>query len=105
MKIWWILLLGGAATYLTRLSMILLFSRWEIPAWLRDGLRLVPAAVFSALIAQEVFIRNGQIDLSFYNERILAALAATLIAWRTKNVLLTLAVGMATLWALQMFFH
>jgi len=24
------------------------------------------------------------------------------VAWRTRNVLLTLAVGMATLWALQM---
>lgn len=105
MKIWWILLLGGLATYLTRLSMILLFSHWQIPPWQGRALRLVPAAVFSAIIAQEVFIQNGAINLSFHNERILAALAATLIAWRTKNVLLTLAVGMATLWALQMFFH
>jgi branched-subunit amino acid transport protein len=105
MKIWWILLLGGAATYLTRLSMILLFSRCQIPSWLTRALRLVPAAVFSAIIAQEVFYQKGKIDLSMHNERILAALAATLIAWRTKNVLLTLAVGMATLWALQMFFH
>ncbi len=105
MKIWWLLLLGGLATYLTRLSMILLFSRWQIPPWLGRALRLVPAAVFSAIIAQEVFVNNGQINLSFHNERILAALTASLIAWRTKNILLTLAVGMATLWALQWFFH
>lgn len=105
MKIWWILLLGGTATYLTRLSMILLFSRWQIRPWLGRALRLVPAAVFSAIIAQEVFLPNGQMNLSFHNERILAALAATLVAWRTKSVLLTLAVGMATLWALQMFFR
>ncbi len=105
MTIWWLLLLGGLATYLTRLSMILLFSRWQVPEWLARALRLVPAAVFSAIIAQEVFVRSGQINLSFHNERILAAFAATLTAWRTKNVLLTLAVGMATLWALQMAFQ
>ncbi|MCS6907358.1 MAG: AzlD domain-containing protein [Anaerolineales bacterium] len=105
MKIWLILLLGGLATYLTRLSMILLFTHWQIPPWLGRALRLVPAAVFSAIIAQEVFIQNGGINLSFHNERILAALAATLIAWRTKHILLTLGVGMATLWALQAFFH
>lgn len=105
MKIWLILILGGAATYLTRLSVILLFTRWQVPTWLGRALRLVPAAVFSAIIAQEVFLQNGWINLSFHNERILAALAATLIAWRTKNVLLTLAVGMVTLWVLQMFFH
>ncbi|RCK72522.1 MAG: putative transmembrane protein [Anaerolineae bacterium] len=102
MNIWYILLLGGAATYLTRLSMILLFSRRQIPPRLERALRLVPAAVFSAIIAQEVFLQNGQLNLSFHNERIAAALAATLVAWRTRNVLLTLAVGMATLWALQM---
>jgi len=102
MKIWVILLLGGLATYLTRLSMILLFSRRQIPVRLERALRLVPAAVFSAMIAQEVFLANGQLNLSFHNERIAAALAASLVAWRTRNVLLTLAVGMATLWALQM---
>lgn len=46
MKIWLILLLGGLATYLTRLSMILLFTHWQIPPWLGRALRLVPAAVF-----------------------------------------------------------
>ncbi|GAB4474554.1 MAG: AzlD domain-containing protein [Anaerolineales bacterium] len=105
MKIWWILILGGAVTYLTRLAMILLFSRWQIPHWLSQALRLVPAAVFSAIIAQEVFYQNGEINLSFHNERILAALVASLIAWQTKNILLTLAVGMATLWVLQIYFH
>lgn len=104
MKIWYILLLGGALTYLTRLSMILLFSRRRISPRLERALRLVPAAVFSAIIAQEVFLQNGQLNLSFQNERLAAALTATLVAWRTRNVLLTLAAGMATLWALQMAF-
>jgi branched-subunit amino acid transport protein len=101
MKIWWILILGGLATYLTRLSMILLFSRWEIPAWLRRALRLVPAAVFSAIIAQEVLTQNGKLNLGMSNPRILAAALATVVAWKTRSVLLTILVGMVTLWVLQ----
>jgi branched-subunit amino acid transport protein len=101
MKIWWILILGGLATYLTRLSMILLFSRWEIPAWLRRALRLVPAAVFSAIIAQEVLTQNGKLNLGMSNPRILAAALATVVAWKTHSVLLTILVGMVTLWVLQ----
>jgi branched-subunit amino acid transport protein len=100
-NIWLILIFGGLATYLTRLSMILLFSRWEIPAWLKRALRLVPAAVFSAIIAQEVLTQNGAVYLAPHNTRMLAAAVATLVAWKTRSVLLTILVGMATLWVLQ----
>ena len=44
---------------------------------------------------------NGPLDISLSNVRLLAGLAATLVAWRTKNVLLTIGVGMAALWILQ----
>ncbi len=101
MKIWWILILGGLATYLTRLSMILLFSHWEIPAWVRRALRLVPAAVFSAIIAQEVLSQNGELNLGWGNPRILAAALAIGVAWKTRSVLLTILVGMVTLWVLK----
>ncbi|MGB9641053.1 MAG: AzlD domain-containing protein [Anaerolineales bacterium] len=101
MKIWLILILGGLATYLTRLSMILLFSRWEIPTWLQRALRLVPAAVFSAIIAQEVLTQNGELNLALGNPRILAAALATVVAWKTRSVLLTILVGMVTLWLLK----
>lgn len=101
MKIWLILILGGLSTYLTRLSMILLFSRWEIPAWLQRALRLVPAAVFSAIIAQEVLTQNGKLNLEMTNPRILAAALATVVAWKTRSVLLTILIGMVTLWLLK----
>jgi branched-subunit amino acid transport protein len=98
MTICLIFLFGGITTYLTRLSMILLFSRWKIPAWLQRALRLVPAAVFSAIIAQEVFAPSGKLNLSLNNARILAAIFASGVAWKTRNVLLTILIGMVTLW-------
>jgi branched-subunit amino acid transport protein len=44
---------------------------------------------------------HGQFNLSFGNARLLAGVLATLVAWRTKSVLLTIAVGMIGLWALS----
>ncbi|MBF8282806.1 MAG: Branched-chain amino acid transport, partial [Anaerolineales bacterium] len=44
---------------------------------------------------------RGALDLSLGNARLLAGGLAMLVAWRTKNVLLTIAVGMGALWILQ----
>ena len=91
----------GLVTYLTRLTPIWLLTRLTIPLWLRQAMRYVPTAVLTAIIFTEVLIPNGNLDLSLHNERLLSALLAALIAWRTGNVLATIAVGMMALWVLQ----
>lgn len=75
----------------------------EIPRLLQRGLHYVPPAVLSAIIFPEVFRPGGNFDLSLGNVRLLAGLLAAVIAWRTKNVLLTIGGGMAALWLLQWF--
>ena len=99
-----ILLGGGLITYAIRLSFILLMERITVPYWLQRGLRLVPVAVFSALIFQLVFYAGETINLNPLNPRLLSAILAGWVAWRTKNVILTLLVGMVVLFALQVFF-
>jgi branched-subunit amino acid transport protein len=66
-------------------------------------LRFVPAAVLTAMVIPLLFYEDGALEVSLGNERLPAGLAAALIAWRTRNVLLTLGGGMATLWILQAF--
>jgi branched-subunit amino acid transport protein len=98
----WLTLLGmGLITYGIRLSMILLLGRFELSDGLRRALRLVPPAVLSAIIFPELLRPNGALDISFGNPRLLAGIIAALVAWRTKNALLTIGVGMAALWVLQ----
>ncbi len=97
MTVWLTMLLVGAGTYLTRLSFILLFGKREIPAVVRRALRFVPPAVLTALIFPELLLPSGSLDLSLGNERLVAGLVAALIAWRSKNVLLTILAGMAVL--------
>ena len=100
----WMTILGaGAVTFALRLSFIALLGRIRIPPSLGRALRFVPAAVLTAMVVPLLFYEDGALEVSLGNERLLAGLVAALIAWRTRNVLLTLGGGMATLWILQAF--
>lgn len=97
MTAWLTMLLVGLGTYGTRLSFILLFGQRGIPAVVRRALRYVPPAVLTAIIFPELLLTDGEFNLSLGNERLLAGLVAALVAWRSKNVLLTIIAGMAAL--------
>jgi branched-subunit amino acid transport protein len=98
----WLLLIGmGLVTYAIRLSLIVLIGRVDVPPLIQRALRFVPPAVLSAIIFPELLRPGGTLDLSFGNVRLLAGILAALVAWRTKNVLLTIGVGMVALWVLQ----
>ena len=95
------LLIIGLLTYAIRLSFILFFSRMDIPSLLLRAFRFVPVAVLSAIIVPALFLPKGTLALSFGNARLLAGIIAVGVAWKTKNVLVTLIVGMGALYALQ----
>ena len=100
-SLWLTIVIAGVLTFATRLSFIALLERIKLPAWFQRALRFVPAAVLSAIILPETASRNGAQDLSLHNPQILAGCLAVLVAWRTKNVLVTILAGMAALLALQ----
>jgi branched-subunit amino acid transport protein len=97
MSIWLVMVIAGLLTFVTRLSFILLLDRLPMPQWFRRGLRFVPVAVLSAIILPELTSPNGSLFLSWRNPQLLAGAVAILVAWKTKNVLLTIAAGMAAL--------
>jgi branched-subunit amino acid transport protein len=90
------LLIGGmfAVTFLTRYPMMLLVSRIEVPAQMTQAFRYVPIAVLSAIIAPIIFVQDGQISIQINNHFLLAALISVFISWRTRNLLLTIVLGM-----------
>lgn len=101
MNIWLVMLIGGLLTFAIRLSFILLLERVRMPEWFRRGLRFVPVAVLSAIILPELVSPNGSLFLSWRNPQLLAGMAAILVAWKTKNVILTILAGMAALLVFQ----
>jgi branched-subunit amino acid transport protein len=96
-NIWLVMLLGGLLTFGIRFSFIYLFGKFHIPETVRKALHYVPPAVLSALVFPELFLRDGTLDLSLGNVRLLAGLVAVLVAWYSRNTLLTIVVGMLAL--------
>ncbi|KAA3657347.1 MAG: AzlD domain-containing protein [Chloroflexi bacterium] len=94
MNIWLIIIGMGIITYLIRLTPILLLERVGMRSELQQALKFVPAAVLSAIIFPELLMPGGTLDISLGNERLLAGLLAAVVAWRTKNILVTIGVGM-----------
>jgi branched-subunit amino acid transport protein len=101
MTIWWVMILGGLATFTIRAFFILLVGQREIPPLVRRGLYFIPPAVLTAIIVPELLLPRGKLEISLTNPNLLAGMVAVLVAWRTRSVLLTIVVGMAVFWIAQ----
>ena len=98
----WLTIVGaGLGTWILRLSFIETWQWLSVPPLLDRALRYVPAAVMAALVVPALVRPEGAVDLSPDNLRLMAGILAAFVAWYSRNVLLTLIVGMAALWALQ----
>ena len=100
---WWIVILVvGALNFLARLSFIAVFARFEMPPVVARGLRFVPAAMLTAIVVPAVvFSAPGTLAFNYANPKLVAAAIAAAVAWRTKDALATMGVGMVALWLLQ----
>ena len=101
---WMTMIIVGILTFGIRLSFIVILDRWQPPKIIQRALRFVPVAVLSAIIAPELVLPGGTLDFSLGNYRLLAGLVATLVAWKTKNIVWTIIAGMGFLLALQTWF-
>ena len=101
LPVWLLFIALAVGTFALRFSFVYLFGKVEMPDWLRRALRFVPASVLAALVFPALTYPNGALDLSLGNVRLLAGLGGALVAWKTKNVLWTIAVGMVLFWVLE----
>ena len=101
--LWVTIIVIGLLTLGIRLSFIVFIGKMQVSPIMQKALRFVPIAVLSALIAPALFFSNGSLFVSLSNPRLIAGLLAIFIAWRTKNILLTIFSGMACLFILQAF--
>lgn len=103
MNDWLLMLAAGALTFGIRISFLTIVDHGALPAWLRDGLRLVTPSALAAIILPAVLYTGdpARFDASAANERLWAAIIAGAVAWLTRNVWATIGVGMGALWVLQ----
>ena len=104
MMIWMVTLVVGVLNFVSRVSFIAWFARNDMPPLLTRALRHVPAAMLTAIAVPAVaFIAPGTLDLTASNAKLVAALVAGLTAWWWKNTVVTIVVGMTTLWLMRYF--
>jgi branched-subunit amino acid transport protein len=80
---------------------MLLALRGEVAPWLRRWLDYVPVAVFTALILPPLLLRSGERPELTFGPALPAGVMGALVAWRSGNVLLTIAAGLAVFWLLR----
>ena len=97
-----IFILGGMLTFAMRFSFIYLIGRVVLPDYARRVLRFVPAAVLAAIIAPEVLLHSGRLDVSLGNTYLLAGAVAVIAALWIRNTLVTILIGMGVLVFLQL---
>lgn len=100
--IWVVIGLIAAATYGFRLSFLYAFGESDASELRGERLlRLVPAAVLAALAIPAIVTIQPTVFETLTDERLLAGIVATAVAWRTEDMFATIAAGMVTLWVLR----
>jgi branched-subunit amino acid transport protein len=101
MSLWWAVIGMGIVTFLARISFIVLPPDTRIPEMLQRSLRYVAAAVLPALVMPDVLFRGVSGGFPFDAYRLVAAIVAALVAWKTRSIMATIGVGMAVLLGLR----
>ncbi len=97
-------LIGGMAlvTFTIRYSVFVVAGQVEFSTRLVSALRYVPPAVLTAIIVPAVLIPTGQtVSFSYTNPYLVGALLAFGVSWFSKNLLLTILLGMLAFWGWQ----
>jgi branched-subunit amino acid transport protein len=101
-RVWIAIVAIGLATFGFRLSFIYLFGRIDdVPPRIRRPLTYVPPAVLAALVVPDLVTVESTVTATLIDERLIAGVAAGVVAWRTENVFATIAAGMGVLWLLR----
>lgn len=99
-RVWAAILMAGAGTFAMRASFLAAASRLAtVPPFAQRLLRQIPPAALASIVVPALLRPGGELGL--FQPRLAAGLLAAAVAWRTRNVGLTLAVGLLALIALQ----
>ena len=99
-RTWTAIVLAGIGTYSMRASFLVFAHRLaDVPPGVQRLLRQIPPAALAALVVPALLRPEGTLDL--WQPRLLAGLVAAVVAWRTRNIALTLVVGIGLVMLLQ----
>ena len=92
-------LVVGIGTYITRAVFILALAKRRIPDGVLLALQFVAPAVLASLIVDLLINGDGGVPLGV--PEVIALLVGGFVAFKTRNHILTLIVGMTVFWVLR----
>jgi branched chain amino acid efflux pump len=94
----WLIILGMMiVTILPRYGVLALLGRVELPKPVFRALKFVPPAVLSAIILPALLLKDDTLYIALDNSYLVAGIFSGVVAWRTRNLLLTIVLGMAAM--------
>lgn len=96
----------AAITFAIRYGLLGISGRIRLSEKLTQLLRYIPPAVLTAIVVPAVLMPTGDtLLIAPTNARLVGAIVAVLVSYKTKNLLLTIGLGMLSFflwqWALQ----
>lgn len=92
-RVWVAIVLSGIGTYAMRASFLVFAHRLaDVPPGVQRLLRQIPPAALAAIVVPALLRPEARLDL--WQSRFPAGVVAALVAWRTRNIAMTLVVGM-----------
>jgi branched-subunit amino acid transport protein len=86
------IVLAGIGTYAMRTSFLVFAHRLaDVPPAVQRLLRQIPPAALAAIVLPALLRPEGHLDL--WQPRLYAGILAAAVAWRTRNIAVTLIVG------------
>lgn len=98
------IMIAGMAlvTFAVRYPILAFLNKIPLPEGFFKALKFVAPTVLAAIIFPAALLPKGELALQPTNAHLYASLFAFLVAWRSKNLLLTILLGMATFWVWQL---
>ncbi len=95
---WTSIFIAGFITYLTRMGMIILIDKDVFNENFRKILNYVPSVVFPSIIFPGVLLNDYGTLVAITDPKIYGALTAIIIGFFSRNVIITIASGLASYW-------
>jgi branched-subunit amino acid transport protein len=99
MREFWLILGMFAVTFGVRYPTMALVGRFQLAPWIIRALRYVPVAVLTAITVPYALYREDGFSLSYTNPYLVGGIVAILVSYFSRNLLLTIVVGLAFFFA------
>ncbi|WP_125981194.1 AzlD domain-containing protein [Loigolactobacillus iwatensis] len=92
-----LIILAAIVAFIPRVVPLLYFTKRKIPAWFDEWMKYIPVALFTALIAKDVFVTSTYTFNVDSSAEIISTLLVFLIAARTKSMGVTVVAGLISI--------